>query len=151
MTYLAAVRFGTLAITLSLFYIAGCSTTPFYSQEAQAADLATTAIVLSNGAVESNALISGADPLTWVGIGVVKLTLPIITSKLSQGACEGTQTVLFGLGAGAAANNLLVMAGAVGGWQVAIPLGLVAMIVYNKFGWYTHDCPQSDSTQVAST
>lgn len=138
---IAAAAF-TLAMALILSN-AGCASLR-YSHAGQAADIATTAIALGQGAVESNPLIAGSGPIGMLAIGGFKLAMPILASKLSFDDCKRTQTAIFGVGAGAAIGNLAVIAGAAASaWPIAIPAAIVTGIIYAKKDGARRDCVEA--------
>ena len=113
---------------------------------AQGADGATTAIALAHGATEANQLVAGAVG-SPVGLGAViagKLALAHYGKTLRRDECRALSGGLFGLGAGAAASNLLVLAGAgAAGPLLAIPVGLALWYADDKSGWWKADCPMT--------
>ena len=113
---------------------------------AQGADGATTAIALAQGATEANPLVAGAVGST-IGLSAViagKLALAHYGKTLRHDECRALSGGLFGLGAGAAASNLLVLAGgSAAGPLLAIPVGLILWYADDKAGWWKADCPMT--------
>lgn len=129
-----------LAIVLASF-LTGCAITPTHPHGAQLADIATTAIALSNGAVESNPVLSGLDPAGLAVVAGAKLLLPSLAKQLPYEACKLSQSFLFGSGYGAALGNLTVIFGVAGSaWPVAIPTAVIAGLLYNKSSLVQTDC-----------
>jgi hypothetical protein len=113
------------------------------------------------GAVESNVALAGAlgNPVGAAVVAGGKVLLAEKARDLGARDCRGVSGMLFGLGWGAAASNLLVIAGAAtGGFGLAIPLGIAAMGGYKAAGLGDHDCREmtrddlyADATQTMYT
>lgn len=103
---------------------------PGLSDTAQAADAVTTAVgIFGMGATEANPLLAGAaHPAGMLALAGGKLLLAHHVRQQSPEVCRTGSALLTGLGAGAAVNNVLVLAGssAAGPAGLVVGLGLLA-------------------------
>lgn len=134
------------AIVLSAI-LAGCSSTPYKIGPvdlAQAGDSATTAYAIygASGFAESNVLISDivGDPLGMVGIALLKQGISIAAKSewaYPEGhayeGCKNASAVVFGIGAGATVNNILVLATSASVGWVIVPAATVAFLIHRNY------------------
>lgn len=112
--------------------MSGCATqTPHLSDLAQGADSATTAVgVYAMGAREANPIASGlvSHPLGMAALTALKFGLPVLARRLPPEECRLLIPWVTGLGFGAAANNLAVIAGISSAGPIGIGVGLASLI-----------------------
>lgn len=96
------------------------------AQAAAAADGATTALALSQGAVEANGLMP-ASPVGIVAVTALKMAIPRLARDMEPETRHTVLVTTTGFYGGAAVSNLLIAAGA------ATPVGLVAGVLS---GWF---------------
>jgi hypothetical protein len=105
--------------------------------EAATADVLTTAVALSRGAVEFS-------PLGFAGSTVAKGVLLITNEYLNETDKKMLENVESSLWGGAAVNNLLVIFGVV--TMIAIPVGVITMIIIANMD----DCKMTKSVDNIS-
>ena len=132
-----------LPVLAVLLVLGGCaSLKPTVSQVAQGADAATTAIgIYGYGATEANPLLGFVEhPAGMVAFAAFKIGYPLLFPLLPPEECRSVTAVATGLGFGAAAYNLAVIAGAGGALPIGIAVGLASLIWSYDYGAAEREC-----------
>lgn len=104
--------------------------------------MGTTAWAVSLGAAEANPIMAPLTegPLGFVAMAGLKLGVVYIAAQQPPDDCAPGMAFLAGMGWGAAANNIAVIAGASVAWPIGVAVGLAVGVGSYRTGWARAEC-----------